>query len=1077
MSAAKKLAKRGLDEKSLRKLIPLNALGVDALREIADKAEVVQFMPQRTVFTLGEQDTKTYYVLTGEVELRLASGQNVCVKADTPAALHPLSNTSPRQATAETKTHSNLLCIDRNLLEILIANNARDGYQVNEIHSDHQSDWMTRFLQSLSSINVPVKNIEYLMQSMEELPLRAGDTVIRQSDGEAQHYYVVKEGRCVVTKQSRSGKTPIRVAEISEGIGFGEEALLANQPRNASVTMLTDGRIIRWKKPDFARYIAEPALHIVDLAEAEQMIASGAVWIDVRNESEFRGNGLPGAIHLPLNALRTKCRDLNVYGKYIAYCDDGHRSAAAAFVMRQFGYPVSVLRNGLSTMPERPVAALVLPELKVQPKAAETGVESKRTPAAAAPDVRDRMIEELASLREQLHNARTREAAATARMNEVKAAVEQDAERARAQATQLQQRLARMEQEQGNKERALARLHTELDEARRAIEDARAKAAAGQSAQARVNDALDDARRAREKASEVALNLAATEAAHTATQADLNRLRAELTQARNEMKQEQARFAATRESQLTELNGMKQNLDREAERKRAAEEALKAAEREAARLKAEADAARRNAEELARRARDSETQHATMLEEIKRQAAAAEAQRREAEAQRREAEAHARKLKEQAEASRRKAEEEARRVAEAEAAKQKAIEESETRARLAEEIRKKADDEIARMKAERNSAQQATQEAKYRPPTAPTATPAPPQTPRAKAHDESQELEDIEQELVRLQKKLESKKRTAVTRKSEIDSANTKQDSELVQNVYDISQKTQKLPAFKPTQTANFGKLRKSGWVSDAILWETTLGLRDDTEAEKFLDDKARPAKPQPDAAPDARTQPKAHSTSQPSRAMASGELNTAPRAPSFTARDYVPTEPQRRVESTRRGNTMTIIIAVAIAALAGGGVTLVVSDRSGTSKDSAPAAIERPMPRETAPVVTSDPTPAAPNAEASAKPPVAAKRKSEPAGLEKQSTPAASKPKAEIQHKGEPKAEAPATKPAGQVNAPAEATTPATAEPVAAQPAPAPAVAAPDAAESHLSQTPAETPAAESKPAVREFSDKADVN
>ena len=117
----------------------------------------------------------------------------------------------------------------------------------------------------------------------------------------------------------------------------------------------------------------------------------------------------------------------------------------------------------------------------------------------------------------------------------------------------------------------------------------------------------------------------------------------------------------------------------------------------------------------------------------------------------------------------------------------------------------------------------------------------------------------------------------------------------MVQNVYDLHQKTQKLPVFKPNEPApnDVGKVRKSGWISDSILWETTIGLREDTEAEKFLDNENM----QRATAAVAATKRQEPSV----RALSSGETKSQEAKRSvFTARESAPTIQQHREVSGR---------------------------------------------------------------------------------------------------------------------------------------------------------------------------------
>lgn len=85
----------------------------------------------------------------------------------------------------------------------------------------------------------------------------------------------------------------------------------------------------------------------VSRKEAEEQIAKGAKWLDVRLESEYANDGIEGSINIPLFMLRLKAESLDPKGAYIVCCDTGRRSSAAAFLLSERGFKVSVLKDGL----------------------------------------------------------------------------------------------------------------------------------------------------------------------------------------------------------------------------------------------------------------------------------------------------------------------------------------------------------------------------------------------------------------------------------------------------------------------------------------------------------------------------------------------------------------------------------------------------------------------------------------------------------------------------------------------------------------------------------------------------------
>jgi hypothetical protein len=54
---------------------------------------------------------------------------------------------------------------------------------------------------------------------------------------------------------------------------------------------------------------------------------------------------------MPLNILKLKSRLLEPTTRYITYCNSGRRSSAAAFLLGEEGFDVTVLRGGFESLP------------------------------------------------------------------------------------------------------------------------------------------------------------------------------------------------------------------------------------------------------------------------------------------------------------------------------------------------------------------------------------------------------------------------------------------------------------------------------------------------------------------------------------------------------------------------------------------------------------------------------------------------------------------------------------------------------------------------------------------------------
>lgn len=338
----------------LRTLVPPSALNAENFQELATKAVIEELAAGKTIFKAGDNDRKMVYLLEGEIEVTADDAAPISIKGDSDLAKHALANNQPRKLTATTKTAVSIVRFDSDLLDILLTWDQLSGIEVSDIAVEEDEegggDWMTRILQSKAFMQVPPANIQAMFMRIQEMPVKSGDVIINQDD-DGDYYYIIRNGTCKVTRKSKTG-SEIPLAELTDGAAFGEEALLSEAKRNASITMTTDGMLMRLSKQDFNELLKEPMLTWVNYAEGKAIVDEGGVWLDVRLESEFANNGIEGAMNVPLFMLRMKVDSLDSARQYITYCDTGRRSSAAAFLLSERGLQVCVLKDGISAIPQ-----------------------------------------------------------------------------------------------------------------------------------------------------------------------------------------------------------------------------------------------------------------------------------------------------------------------------------------------------------------------------------------------------------------------------------------------------------------------------------------------------------------------------------------------------------------------------------------------------------------------------------------------------------------------------------------------------------------------------------------------------
>lgn len=75
--------------------------------------------------------------------------------------------------------------------------------------------------------------------------------------------------------------------------------------------------------------------------DGRELVANGALLLDVRTPEEFRERHLDGAVNIPVQHLDARMRELGAKDRpIVVYCRSGARSAAAAALMKAAGYQV-----------------------------------------------------------------------------------------------------------------------------------------------------------------------------------------------------------------------------------------------------------------------------------------------------------------------------------------------------------------------------------------------------------------------------------------------------------------------------------------------------------------------------------------------------------------------------------------------------------------------------------------------------------------------------------------------------------------------------------------------------------------
>jgi len=351
-----------LDIRALAALEPISSFSPARLRELLDYCHVETVAQGLDPFIDKPLKGQSVYLLRGEVEVEYEDGNRVLIRTDSEWARHPIGKRQPDVRMAKVLSpQAQFLRVDDNLLDRIVT---WDQFAYHDdmnsmLLKDGSESAVKRLLNSgmfsaenLSNspfAHLPSANIGKLLNCIEAIAVWDKDVIIREGD-DGDYYYLIETGRAQVTRLV--GGANLVLAELKAGDVFGEEALISDSKRNATVTMKSNGMLLRLKKQDFLELMQEPLLHRISYQDAMQKVAQGALWLDVRHPPEYRYDKLHGAINVPLNDIRNAIGVLSKTTPYIAYCQSGRRSSAAAFILAQAGYDVCVLENGLWSVPK-----------------------------------------------------------------------------------------------------------------------------------------------------------------------------------------------------------------------------------------------------------------------------------------------------------------------------------------------------------------------------------------------------------------------------------------------------------------------------------------------------------------------------------------------------------------------------------------------------------------------------------------------------------------------------------------------------------------------------------------------------
>ncbi len=337
--------------------IPINSLSQKHFDILLSKAEIVELPKNRTLFRRGDVDKSHFYLLEGELAIDEGNGEKTIITAGTEEAKQPLAQNQPRKATVTSLTPAVCLKIESKSLDMMLAWDNASNYVVEEVTPEIELDpvdWMGNLLKNHVFQKIHPHNLQAFFMKLEQVNYRKGDLILKQGEV-GDYFYVIASGAVDIIHTSKTCPEGMLLATLKPGEFFGVDALISNNPRSASAVMKSDGSLMRLSKQHFVELVTRPIIREIAYPDAAKLVDSGkAVLLDVRLQVEHNYANIRNSVNLPLVFLRLKYHQLDRNKLYITYCDTGGRSAAATFLLQNYGYNACVLKGGMQSIGNAP---------------------------------------------------------------------------------------------------------------------------------------------------------------------------------------------------------------------------------------------------------------------------------------------------------------------------------------------------------------------------------------------------------------------------------------------------------------------------------------------------------------------------------------------------------------------------------------------------------------------------------------------------------------------------------------------------------------------------------------------------
>ena len=320
-------------ENQLRQMTPFATMSDDRSRAVIDQGRFMQISEGHLLFKRSTDNVTSHFLLSGQLSLVNDAFENTPFTPENGMRQGMVDESEIHIVSAVAVGECVIFEIERDKLE--------------QFKEDDKKSWMENLLSTPFFEFVPPSNIQALFKRFEPIAVGANQTIITQGD-EGDYFYVVKTGR-VAIDQTTSEEVK-RVAEMGAGSGFGQDALISDAPRNATVTTLESCELMRLSEGDFSELLMTPVIEYVTFEEVEavkSMQSKPPVFVDVRSNLEVQPLAISDPVkRIPLPMLRDEMKALESDPIYFVMGPKRPKIAElAAYLLNEAGFTAYVINS------------------------------------------------------------------------------------------------------------------------------------------------------------------------------------------------------------------------------------------------------------------------------------------------------------------------------------------------------------------------------------------------------------------------------------------------------------------------------------------------------------------------------------------------------------------------------------------------------------------------------------------------------------------------------------------------------------------------------------------------------------